>query len=383
MKKTTIFRILGAVGLVLLIAYMGGIFATDLISPGQTPGDERPAYRPDATAEAERTEITETYEAVGTVRPLAESSVEAQVSGKIVSVRVRAGDNVERGDVLVVLEDREYQARLDQALQGLNSAKAAREQARQKIEEAEAAFDEATSQFQRIKTLYESGAVTQRELDQAEAAFLQTRSRLQQAKDGLSRAEADVLRARKMVEEAQIALGYTRIKAPEAGQVAQRLADPGDLAAPGKPLLVLQTPGNLRLEAYVREGLIHKVRPGEEFDVRIGSLESTVDGVVTEVVPSADPRTRTFLVKVGIPEMPGVHPGMFGRLLIPEGTRPAVLVPEGAVRRVGQLETVLVKEGEDWKTYYVKTGRTMDGMVEVLSGLSGGETVAVPGAGNA
>jgi RND family efflux transporter MFP subunit len=192
-----------------------------------------------------------------------------------------------------------------------------------------------------------------------------------------------MLRARKMVEETRIALGYTRILAPEDGQVAQRLADPGDLAAPGKALLVLQTPGNLRLEAYVRESLIHKVRPGASFDVRIGSLESTVSGVVAEVVPAADPRTRTFLVKVGIPELPGAQPGMFGRLIIPADSRQAVLVPERAIRRMGQLETVMVKENGQWKDYYVKTGRTMDGMIEILSGLGGGETVALFGGGNA
>lgn len=383
MQRKHVFRILGVVGLGLLIAYMGGVFSTGLISPGQVPDDARLQFEPEATATAERAEIVETYEAVGTVRPLAESSIEAQVSGKIVSVRVRSGDTVRQGDVLVVLEDREYQARLDQAMQGQNSAHAAREQAENKIEEAGAAFDEATAQYQRIKTLFDSGAVTQRELDQAEAVFLQTRSRLQQAQDGLRRAEAEMLRARKMAEETRIALGYTRILAPEDGQVAQRLADPGDLAAPGKALLVLQTPGNLRLEAYVRESLIHKVRPGASFDVRIGSLESTVNGVVAEVVPAADPRTRTFLVKVGIPELPGAQPGMFGRLIIPADSRQAVLVPERAIRRMGQLETVLVKENGQWKDYYVKTGRVMDGMIEILSGLDGGETVALFGGGNA
>jgi RND family efflux transporter MFP subunit len=383
MKKSNVLRLAGAVGMVVLIAYMGGFFATGLIGPGEVSGDEKPLYRPDSTAVAELTEITETYEAVGTIRPLAESTIEAQVRGKIASLRVRPGDPVRRGDVLVVLEDSEYRARLEQAMQGLNAAMAAREQAGQKIEEAEAAFDEATSQFERITELYESGAVTQRELDQAEAAFRQTRSRLQQAKDGLRRAEADVLRARKMVEEARIALGYTRILAQETGQVAERIVEPGDLAAPGKPLIVLQTPGSLRLEAYVREGLIHKVRPGRKFDVRIGSLETTVSGVVDEVVPSADPMTRTFLVKIGIPEVPGAYPGMFGRLLVPEGTRPAVLVPESAVRRVGQLETVMVDTGGEWKAVYVKTGRTVGDRVEILSGLEGGETVAVFGAGDA
>lgn len=383
MSKKLLFRLLGVLFLALLIAWMGGLFDTGLVGPGEVPGDKGPVFEPARTAEAEARSVPEVYEAVGTVRPLTESRVEAQVSGKVASVRVRAGDAVKPGDVLVALEDREYQTRLERALQGLESAKAARQQAAERIEEARAAFEEARSQFERIQRLFETGAVTEREMDRAEAQFLQTRSRLQQAQDGLQRAEADARQAEKTVEEARIALGYTRIRATEPGEVSERMVDPGDLAVPGRPLLTLQTPGNLRLEAYVREGLIGRVRTGKSFQVRIGALDRTLTGTVDEVVPSADPRSRTFLVKVAIPGEPGVHPGMFGRLLIETGERRAVLVPEGAVREVGQLDTVQVKKEGEWRLIYVKTGKRRGGMVEVLSGLSGGETVAVFGAGDA
>ena len=94
-------------------------------------------------------------------------------------------------------------------------------------------------------------------------------------------------------------------------------------------------------------------------------------------MPSADPATRTFLVKVGLPDLPGAYPGMFGRLLVPAGTRRAVLVPASAVRRVGQMETVAVHEDGGWRSVFVKTGKESGGLIEVLSGLRGGETVAV------
>ncbi|MBW2206410.1 MAG: efflux RND transporter periplasmic adaptor subunit [Deltaproteobacteria bacterium] len=97
------------------------------------------------------------------------------------------------------------------------------------------------------------------------------------------------------------------------------------------------------------------------------------------MVPSADPKTRTFLIKVGLPSVIGAYPGMFGRLLIPAGKRMAVLIPAAAVRRVGQLETVMVKEGDAWRTIYVKIGQAHGDKVEVLSGLHGSETLALHG----
>jgi HlyD family secretion protein len=164
--------------------------------------------------------------------------------------------------------------------------------------------------------------------------------------------------------------------------VVKRMVEPGDLAMPGKPLLIVQTAGSMRLEAYVREGLINEVQPNKELMVRIDSLKKTVKGTVEEVVPSADPKTRTFLVKVGLPDLIGAYPGMFGILLVPAGSRQAVLVPTEAVRRVGQLETVMVQEGRDWRTYSVKTGQTHGDLIEVLSGLNGNETVALFGKDN-
>ena len=139
----------------------------------------------------------------------------------------------------------------------------------------------------------------------------------------------------------------------------------------------------MRLEAFVREGLISNVRTGGELRVAIPALERTVGGVVEETAPSADPATRTFLVKVGLPDIPGAHVGMFARLLVPSGQRKAVLMNAAAVRRVGQLETVLVQDGDAWRNIYVKTGNRRGPDIEVLSGLSGGETVGLWGAAHA
>jgi len=382
MKTKGLFGIIGALVLIGVILYMSGVFTPGKIRPGQVVNVARPEFIPSKTSQAQVKEITEIYEAVGTIRPRTETKVEAQVTGKVVKVRVRAGDAVTRGTTLIILDARQFTTRLEGAQQGLRSAKAAREEARQVVAAAEAAHTKVELQYKRIEKLFQDNVVASRELEQARADFLLTQAKMNQAEDGLEGAVAGVRQAQKLVEEAQITQNYTIIKASEDGEVVRRLIEPGDLAVPGKPLLILQTAGSLRLEAYVREGLISRVRPGKELPVSIDSLDKRVNGVVEEVVPSADPMTRTFLVKVGLPKVIGAYPGMFCRLLVPSGTRRAVLIPAAALRRVGQLETVMVKEGQTWKTLYVKAGQSHDGLIGVLSGLEGGETVALFGDGH-
>jgi RND family efflux transporter MFP subunit len=382
MKKKGLLGLVGALVLIGVILYMSGFFTPGKIKPGQAVIDIRPKFNPSQTAKAIVRDITEIYDAVGTIRPRTETKVEAQVTGKVRKVRVKAGDAVTRGTTLIILDDRQFTTRLERAQQGLKSAKAAREEARQVVAAAEAAYTKADLQYKRIDRLFKDNVVASSELEQARADFLLARAKMNQAEEGLEGAVAGVRQAQKFVEEARITQNYTIIKATEDGEVVKRLIEPGDLAVPGKPLLILQTAGSLRLEAYVREGLISRVRPGIELPVSIDSLEKRVKGVVEEVIPSADPMTRTFLVKVGLPKVIGAYPGMFCRLLVPSGTRRAVLIPPAALRRVGQLETVMVKEGQTWKALYVRTGQSHNGLIEVLSGLQGDETVALFGDSN-
>ena len=365
-----------------LATHQHSVFTPGKIKPGQVVNVERPEFNPSQTAEAQVRKITEIYEAVGTIRPRTETRIEAQVTGKVRKVRVKAGDAVTRGTTLIILDDRQFATRLERTQHGLRSSKAAREEARQVVAATEAAYTKAALQFKRIDKLFQDNVVASSELEQARADFLLAQAKMNQAEEGLEGAVAGVRQAQKLVEEAQITQNYTIIKASEDGEVVKRLIEPGDLALPGKPLLILQTAGSLRLEAYVREGLISQVQPGIELPVSIDSLDKTVKGVVEEVIPSADPMTRTFLVKVGLPKVIGAYPGMFCRLLVPSSTRRAVLIPAAALRRVGQLETVMVKEGQTWKALYIRTGQFHDGLIEVLSGLQGNETVALFGDGN-
>lgn len=341
-------------------------------------GASAPAHKPLSTVTAERVPLPRLHEAVGTVKAKTGTRVEALVTGRVLKVLVRPGDKVEAGDKLVVLDNQASQARLDRSRQARASASSLTSQARDGLAAAKAAHDKAESTYKRMATLFEQKVVTAEEVEKAESAYLQAKAGLGQAGQGVAAAEARVREAGKVIEEAEIGLGYTTITAQEPGEVAKRLVEPGDLAFPGKELLSLQTGASLQLVAMVRESLIGHVRLHDVLTVRVGALgDETLSAEVDEIEPLADPVTRSFLVKARLPEVPGLYPGMFGRLLVPLGQEEVVLLPEAAISRVGQLETVMVKSGDAWQPVYVRTGKRVDGDVVILSGLAGGEIVGI------
>ncbi|MEF2231415.1 MAG: efflux RND transporter periplasmic adaptor subunit [Pseudodesulfovibrio sp.] len=348
-------------------------------SSGPAPVAGKPAHAPRTTVTAQRALLPRVFDAVGTVKARTDSRVEAQVTGRVLEVLVRPGDKVKAGDELIRLDDRATQAQLGRSRQAQESARSQIGQARDALASAQAGFDKAESTYRRMKQLFDQKVVTAEEVEKAEAAHLQARAALSQAREAVVEAQSRTQEAAKVVQEAEIGLDYTTIRAQEDGEVAQRLAEPGDLAFPGKALLSLQTGASLRLEAMVRESVIGRVRIGDSLPVVISALEggAPITGAVDEIEPLADPVTRSFLVKARLPELPGLYPGMFGRLLIPLGEREGVLAPEAAVTRVGQLETVRVRSGDDWQTVYVRTGARHGDRVEILSGLSGGEALGI------
>ena len=364
------------------VIFLVWAFSRDNISPGLLEPEKKQRANAAETVSANLETVTEWYDAVGTVQPRTQARIEAQVSGQVTDVRVNAGDKVSAEELLVILDDRQLQARLSQATQSLKTAIAQKQQALQAVNAAEAAYVEAESAYNRVKKFFSADAATEQDLEQARSRYLQAKAALKRTKDGLSGAAAGVRMAEEMVQEAKIGLGYTRVKAPAAGEVLKRLVDPGDLAMPGKPLLLLKTAGGLRLEAYVRESLVQKVHPGSTLRVELPTLQKTVESRVEELIPYADPQTRTFLVKSRLPDIPGLYPGMYGKLLIPYKQVEIVLIPRVAVSEVGQLELVRVKTAGGWERRYIKTGTIYGDQIEVLSGLSGDETLKIKEPGN-
>ncbi len=281
---------------------------------------------------------TATEEVVATVRPKLSASIASKVSGTIQRMFVAPGQSVKTGEPLAQLDAREIQARLDQA-------QAVREQAKKDVD--------------RFTILLKQNALTQQEFDTAQ-------SRFRVADAG--------------VAEAQTMLGYTRIVAPFDGVVTVKRADVGDLATPGKPLLDLEDPTTLRLEADVPETLVDKIKLDQALRVSIPNVSANLQGTVREVAPIADPVSRTFRVKLDLPPTPGLRSGLFGRVAVPVTEVEAIRVPASAVVVRGQMEIAFVVVERRAQLRLVKTGKRLGPEVEIVAGLTAGEPLVVDGA---
>lgn len=361
-----------------LVAWAMGAFRGGRIAPGRAAA---PAGLPalPRTATAERSPVALFEEALGTVRSRTRVEISAQVIARILEVLPRVGTVVAAKDPLVRLDDRELAARAAQARKALAAAEAARSRAAQAKALAEARLTQARARHERQQRLLADKVTSPEQAEAAQADHLAAQAGLADAEASITAADAVYEQVQQVVREAEVALGYAVLTAPFDGVVSDRNAEPGDLASPGRALLAILDPLVPRLEAAVREGLIGRVPKGTPLEVLLPTAGLSVKGRVTEVAPSADPRTRSFLVRVDFDPVPGVYPGMFGRLRVPVGERSAVLLPPQAVTRVGQLETVLVQADGRAERRLVTTGAAApDGRVEILSGLVGGETVGLP-----
>ena len=339
-------RLAGIAALVVIILYMAGTFGGAKLAPGSAPASPG-MTAPANLAHAQRTTLPVWYEAVGTIKPRAEATVAAEVSGKVLRVDVEVGSRVRRGQPLVAIDASSYRARLGQAENALA--------------EARAAARLAVTNYERTRRLREQDAATTQALEIVE-------SRKDQA-------EARVELQAQLAKDARVHKRNTRIVSPMDGVVVQRAVDPGDLAAPGTPLLTIHTDTELRLDAHVREGLVGGVTPGQAVEVHIEALDIDLAGKVVAIVPAADPVSRSQIVRVSLPTREGLYPGMYGKLRLRVGDRPAVLIPAAAVRTVGQLHTIMVERDGRWKRRYVTIGVLVGDQHEALSGLSGDETI--------
>lgn len=336
----------------LFLAWMGGVFHPK-VAPGESPVD-RPAAAGRTLIPVERVKGDETVTAVAAVQPRRKADVASQILATVLEVKVQPGQQVQPGDLLIVLDGRELVARQREALAAVTAAEA----------------DEIVRKrdFDRVRDVVARGAGSREDLDRVQGAY--------------NVAQAQVQRSREQVKLIEVQLSYTKIQAAAPAVVADRFADPGDLAVPGKPLLALQETGELELHASVPESQALRVRIGQELPFRIDAAGVSGQARVREVVPLAQQATRSVLIKLTIPSdlAAGVFAGMFGRVSLPVGQAERLLVPAAAVQNHGQLDIVEVAGADGCLARrFVRTGRAFGDRVEVLSGLAAGEQVALPG----
>ncbi|WP_442510136.1 efflux RND transporter periplasmic adaptor subunit [Novipirellula sp. SH528] len=345
----------GLVLMVLTIAWLSGMFETKIPPDWNVRGVSQYAGEPTDIVHEIRKQTIE--ESVGTLKASSRTVVASKLLATIDKVMVTAGEQVVEGQELIQLESKEFQSRLDQAKQALEAAIARRAQAEK--------------QFERVESLKRQNAASPSDQDLA-------------LRD-LQVAEAEESRARQAVSESAVMLSYTKIIASKSGRIVDRLSEPGDVAKPGEPILVLYDETSLRLEAPVMESLAVKMHIGDKMKVYVDALDQEFPVTIDEIVPQADAPSRSFLVKASMPKSNSLYEGMFGRLRIPTGERRHLCLADEAIVRMGQLDfvDVVLSDGVIERRLIQSGHLGMPGRHEVLSGLKAGERVILRDAKNA
>ncbi|MGA8073228.1 MAG: efflux RND transporter periplasmic adaptor subunit [Candidatus Acidiferrales bacterium] len=317
---------------------------------------------------AQKTTVHDWVEAVGTVRAAQTSQVSSQVMSNIVEIRAHEGDRVQGGQVLAVLDDAQPRSGTDQAMAAVTAAE-------KELSAADSDLALAGATLKRYQELFKKKSVSPQEFDEIKARYQSAEAHRDMAQAGQAQATAGLTQAR-------TALGFTRIRAPFAGVVTEKKADAGMLASPGMPIFTIEDTRRYRLEVTVDESELGFVRIAQVSPATIDALSNAqLSGKVVEIVPAADPASRSFLVKVELPADSRLRSGLFGRARFPSGERPALLIPQPSVVERGQLQGIYVLDANQIASLrYVSLGQSAGEQIEVLSGLQDGEKlVAAPG----
>lgn len=291
-----------------------------------------------------------TLAAEGVIEAVRQTTLGAQVAGNIVALDVKAGDVVRAGQVLARIDARTA----DQAVLA----------SRSQVAEAQANLANAKRKYERNRDLLAQKFVSQAALDQAEAEYLA--------------AQAQVAAMTANQGQALAAQSYTTIVAPYAGVIGATLAELGDMAQPGRPLVTIFDPHELRVAATVPQAALATLKLDAPITVEIPAIDRSFTATRATVIPLADPRTHTARVRLDLPAADKLLPGQFARALFTTGTTRALAVPATALLRRGEVTAVYVvdRDGKP-QLRQVRVGEAVgDHQVEVLAGLSPGERIA-------
>lgn len=288
------------------------------------------------------------YTTVGSVVSDQRIEVTSRMSGYIHELLVREGDRVRRGQIIARLDGADVEGAIRQSQAGVGAASSA--------------FADAQVDFERFQRLYERASISENE-------WRKVRLKRDAAKEALNQAQA-------VQDTANAQRAYVDIRSPGDGIVVARLKQAGDLAAPGVPILTLEVGRALLFETSVSEAHVIAIAVGSRARVQIGVLPQVFEGTVSRVVPSGDPVTRSYQVKIALPRMKDLMPGMFGRASFAVGDSQSLLIPAQALVERGGLRGVfLVDDAGLARFRWLRTAREWPDRIEVTAGLTAGERI--------
>jgi HlyD family secretion protein len=361
-------------------------------------------------AAAHRADVTARVLASGSVTSIRDSKIGSKLSGRVAAVLVEEGQRVAAGTPLLRLDTGDLAAQEAQAEANVAAARAnlakvlagARREERQQsvnaLHSAQASLSLAQANVQRLRSLKDQGAVSQQELDAAETQAQVAQAAYDSARqswimmdtgarpEDIQQARAQVAQAEAGLALIQVQLRDSTIYAPFAGTITQRHVEPGEVVSSASgsqsSLFVLSQVDDVYVEFVVPAQHRAELQQGQTAQMAVDGLPGKIfEGRVEEIRPAADVASRTFGVKVRIPNPQGIlRPGMFARGAIEVGVRHDVLqIPEQAVVTATSGPIVFVARDGRAIRQSVAVGDTHDGLVEVKSGIAAGDQVVVQG----
>ena len=380
------------VGIALVLA--GGIWTAQHFR--QSPTDNKTTLKTTViplkvdTLTVRLKKVPDRLELSGTIQPVDSAVLSTRVSGRIKALALEEGDRVKKGQVVaqidvadIAAQNAQAQAGVGQSQAGLAQTRANLNQLKSQQVEARASLNLAKINQSRTAQLRNEGAISQSQLDQANTALdvaqakvAQVESAIRQGEAAITQSQATIAQAKAGVGAASANISYGVIRAPFDGVVTQKLAYEGEMTTPGSPLLKLENTDRLRLEIAVPEADLRFIRIDQAVVVKIDALEDTQTAKVKQIVPTADPNSRSFIVKVPLKNSGPLISGMFGRIELSRGTQEVIMIPADTLVRRGQLEGVYVVDANNQAAlHWVKTGSIRDNQIEIASGLTDGDRI--------
>lgn len=296
--------------------------------------------------------------ASGKVQTVNSANLSTRIMGYVNKVYVKVGDKVNKGQLLLSVNNSDLTAKLAQ----VNAS----------ITEANAAFTNAEKDYNRFKNLFDDNSASQKEFDDITAHYNMSKARFEAAKQ--------------MKNEVQAQFSYANIRSPFNGVVSNKFINKGDMANPGMPLLEVESPEDFQVMAMVPESEISQIKANTSVDVLIKSLNINVKGEVTEVSSSSKNTGGQYLVKVILDKSEvKLLSGMFATVQFPleaKSESKAVLIPTNVLVTKGELSGVYtVSESNTAILRWLRLGRTYGDKVEVLAGLNSDENYIVSAEG--
>ncbi|QXM06802.1 efflux RND transporter periplasmic adaptor subunit [Crassaminicella indica] len=320
----------------------------------------------------------------GNIKPAKTIKLAYKIPGGIIeNIFVNEGDFVKKDDIIMQLDSYDYQLKVQAAESKWESSKLKMDsQIPSKINQAKAYLDLVEKNYERIKNLYEEGAVPTAKMDEIEAKYIEAKNKYQEALDAKEYTRIELEQAEAAKDSAQSNLKDTSLRSPIDGIVLKKIAEVGETAAQGYPVIVLGQLDEVEIEVGVADSNINNIKKGQKAVVYVYGIEKEFEGTVSEVSALADTQTRTFPVKVTIKNKDHeLKPGMVGKVTIPLSEEKALLIPIDAILNMPEGPVVFVYSEKDRSVHKQKItpGEIIGDKLEVKEGLKVGDKIVVEG----